>query len=59
MKLKKEKSRHREKEIGNRHTIKSLVRQLEQEKDRRLEDITGFSDLQKSVSQIIIGGGSS
>ena len=50
MKLKEEKTRYREKEQDNKHTIKSLVRQLEQEKDRRLADLTNFADLKKKVS---------
>lgn len=50
MKLREEKTRYRDKEQDNKHTIKSLVRQLEQEKDRRLADLTNFADLKKKVS---------
>jgi hypothetical protein len=45
-----EKSRYREKENSNKHTIKSLVRSIELEKDRRLHDLTNFADLKKKVS---------
>ena len=46
----KEKQRYREKEHENRHNIKSLIRQVEQEKDRRLQDLTNFADLKRKVS---------
>ena len=48
-KLRHEKSRYRDKEIDNKQTIKALVRQLDQEKDRRLADLTNFADLRKKV----------
>lgn len=49
--LRKEKSRHREKEHSNKHAIKSLVRQLDQEKEKRLEELTTYAELKKSVSR--------
>ena len=52
--IKQEKHRYREKVHENRHNIKSLIRQIEIEKDRRLQDLTNFADLKKKVS-ITIG----